>query len=361
MHFRKNMILNIKKKAILAAAFALSMGMLTGCGKTDLGEFTSKGYTAISSQSYVEALGYFEQALLSDEDTELVYRGRGLAFMGASEYEKALSAFKNALSNADMFPGDLEYDINHYMAVCYYKLGSYNEAISVYDAIVNLRPKDAEAYFQRGKMKLYINDLEGATADFDTAVGFNKKDYGVYLDVYETMNNCGYGDAANQYLDVLLSADVDDISAYNKGRMCYYQGDYKRSLTYLESARQTDDRNNPELITLLGDCYKKDGNYEFAAVIYSSYLDAVKDPAIYNQLGLCYIEQKNYSAALNAFQQGIEVQENNTCMQTLKHNEIVCYEYLQDYDTAKEKLSEFMTTYSSDPELEKELAFLTTR
>lgn len=348
-------------KKTLIAALSLAMGLLVACGKGDTAKLTTEGYEAISSQNYAKALGIFDNALTQEDDIEMIHRGRGLAFMGDGEYEKALSAFQTALANADMFPGQLEYDINYYMAVCYYKLGDYNEAISVYDAIVNLRANDADAYFLRGKMKLYVNDVEGATIDFDKAIDLNKKDYAMYLDVYEAMLERGYNNEANQYLDILMSADVSDISAYNKGRLCYYQGDYVRGYTYLETARQSEKQNDPELITLLGDCYKKEGNYQFAAVIYSSYLDTTPDPAIYNQLGLCYVEQKDYAAALTAFQNGIAVKENNTCLQTLKLNEIVCYEYLMDYTSAKEKLAEYMATYSSNELLDKEYAFLTTR
>ena len=58
---------------------------------------------------------------------------------------------------------------------------------------------------------------------------------------------------------------------------------------------------------------------------------------------------------------GQSVMENNTCMQSLKINEIACYEYLYDYETAKNKLAEYIDTYPITPELLKEYAFLSTR
>lgn len=350
------------KRPSLILATALSVVFLTACSSGKEGAYISQGYSDISSQNYVTSLESFDQALLADEDAELAHRGRGLAFMGAGEYEKALSAFQMALSSADMFPGDLEYDINYYMAVCYYKLGEYDKAIAVYDSIVDLRPKDANAYYLRGDMKLYVSDVDGAIEDFNKAISLNKKSYGMYIDIYQIMTEHGYADQANQYLDVVMSADTDDIGAYDKGRLCYFQGDYSRACTYLETARQADENKaSSELITLLGECYKKEGNYEFAAVIYSSYLEGIQDPAVYNQLGLCYIEQGDYQAALKAFQSGIDIRENNTCMQTLKLNEIVSLEYMGEYDSARDKLAEYMSTYPSDSTMEKEYTFLSTR
>ena len=347
-----------KYKLILVAAICGLV--LTGCGNKEIGKLTKAGYDAVTSQNYSEALEHFDEALLNGEPAEEVHRGIGLAYMGQGVYTRAITAFKDALSNADMTPGKEEYDINYYMAICYYKLGEYDEAISIYDAIIDLTPKDKQAYFLRGSMKLYLDDVEGAVSDFDHATKISKKDYGLYIDIYQVMLEHGYEEEALKYLDVVGSADNDDVSAYDKGRLCYFQGNYAQGQNYLENAR-SEGKVTAKLISLLGECYKKEGKFEYAAVVYSSYVETYNDPVIYNQLGLCYVEQGNYDMALTAFQNGIAIKENNTCMQTLLKNEIACYEYLQDYESAASKLEQYVSIYSSDEELEKEYAFLTTR
>ena len=349
-----------KKFLKFVLSVAMSAMLVSGCGSKNSSEYTDQGMSSLTIQNYSEALGFFDQAMLSGENPELIYRGMGLCYMGQGEYRKAISAFESALSNAGMFPGNLEYDINYYMAICYYKLGLYNEAISVYDAIAQLSPKDSEVYILRGTMKLYLSDVEHAMEDFDKAVSLEKNDYGMYIDVYQCMKDHGYESQGQKYLDVVMAADSDEISEYDKGRLCYFQGNYTQASVYLERAR-SEGNTSSELITLLGECYKRDEKYEFAAVIYSSYLENCADPIIYNQMGLCYVEQGDYNLALGAFQAGIAVQENNTCMQTLKLNEIACYEYLHDYDQAATKLAEYMATYQSNSDLEREYAFLTTR
>lgn len=340
---------------------SIMMFALTGCQK-GAGEasFVSLGMDAVIRMDYEDAFTQFDQALLAGEDEELVYRGIGLAYMGQQDYAKAVSAFRTALSYADMFPGELEYDINYYLAIAYYKLEMYDEAIAVYDGITALLPREQEAYFLRGTMKLYLDDVEGAVADFDMATSLDRNNYGLYLDAYESMQQHGYEEQAQNYLDVVLVADSRDISDYDKGRLCYFEGEYAQACNYLERAR-SDGEADAEMIALLGECYKLEGQYEYAAVVYGGYVETTPDPEIYNKMGLCYVEQGDYVSALAAFQAGSAIEENNTCLQVLLLNEIACYEYLYDFETAAVKLEEYLAIYPSTPELEKEYAFLTTR
>lgn len=350
------------RKKILFVMCIISLCIVTGCAAKPAATTGSlqKGLQAVASQEYMEALSCFEQAMLEKEDMEQVYRGMGLAYMGMGEYRRAVNAFQDALSYADMFPGALEYDINYYMAVAYYKLEEYDSAIAVYDAIIDLNPKDENAYFLRGSMKMFLSDVEGAIADFDTAVDLDAKNYGLYIDIYECMKQHGKEADAQKYLDVVLAVSSDEISDYDKGRLCYFQGEYAQGCNYLERAR-SEGNATAELITLLGECYQSEGKYEYAAVVYSSYVTEHADPLIYNQLGLCYVEQGDFASALSAFQAGIAIKENNTCIQVLRLNEIACYEYLLDFDSAEQKLAEYLAIYPADELLEKEYAFLTTR
>ena len=355
------MILNLHwyKRTGLVICSILCVSMM-GCSDKDEKKETDIGYDYILTQEYQNALEHFNIALQKGENQENLYRGMGLAYMGKKEYGKAVDSFKSALSCAGMFPGDLEYDINNYMAISYYKLEDFESAIKVYDGIIGMKPKDATAYFMRGTMELDKDDIENALLDFDKATEIKKNDYGQYIDVYACLKEHGHEAEGQKYIDVVMSADSADINDYDKGRLCYYRGDFAQGCNYLERAKELD-ATNLEVISLLSDCYKQTGQYEYAAVVYSSYLANKEDPDVYNRLGLCYIEQGDYSSALNAFQAGIAITENNTSMQTLMLNEVICYEHLGDFKTAKEKLSEYMSVYSADEIVKKEYAFLTTR
>lgn len=347
------------KRIRICIGALLACAILNGCGGKDA-LLTDKGMEALMQQDYKSAIASFEQAILAKENLEESYRGAGLAYMGIGDYEAAVNAFDKALSYAGMFPGDLEYDINYYMAIAYYKMDEYDAAISIYDAIIEMRPKDTNAYFLRGSMKLYLQEVDAAVSDFDQAVQLDSKNYSVYLDVYDCLKEHGYDAQAQGYLDQILLADSQGFDEYDKGRLAYYNGEYQKACNYLEHVRQQGEADE-KLIMLLGECYKLQGFYEYAAVVYDAYVSEVPDPEIYNQMGLCYVEQGNYAAALSAFQGGIAIKENNTCLQTLKLNEIACYEYMYEFDMAAQCMQEYLAVYPSNEALEKEYAFLTTR
>ena len=355
--------LNIKKKVVTGIAIAVCAAGLLGCGKDDESAL-SKGYGCVVSQEYASALNYFDNAISEGTDPELAYRGKGLAYMGRQEYGRAVSAFKTALTYAGLFPGDVEVDINYYLATCYYKLGEYDNALSVYDAIIDLKPKDAVSYYRRGTLKLNLNDTDGAVADFDKAVELTRSKQNKFtleLDIYSEMVKAGQSGPGETYLQHVLSeGSINDLTDYDKGRLSFYQGEYNQAINYLERARKNSDASI-EVISLLADCYKLTDQYDYASVIYNTFLSKEENPEVYNKLGLCYVEQGDYASALQAFESGIAIKDNNTCLQTLYLNEIACYEYLHQYSAAREKLEAYLEVYPSNSTLEKELAFLKTR
>lgn len=111
----------------------------------------------------------------------------------------------------------------------------------------------------------------------------------------------------------------------------------------------------------LGKAYAATGDYNYASSVYSNYLSKQgPDAEIYNQLGLCELAKKDYQKALEAFQAGKQI-EGNSLMQTLSFNEIVAYEYLQDYQKAAVLLNAYLQNYPDDQAAIREQQFLSTR
>ena len=68
----------------------------------------------------------------------------------------------------------------------------------------------------------------------------------------------------------------------------------------------------------------------------------------------------DYQAALDAFQAGLAI-EGNTVMQSLKFNEVVAYEYLGQFEAAKQAMQQYLNLYPDDEKAQRENIFLQTR
>ena len=72
------------------------------------------------------------------------------------------------------------------------------------------------------------------------------------------------------------------------------------------------------------------------------------------------MELGDYQAALEAFQSGMKLNDSQM-MQTLYYNEIVSYEYLQQYNQAIVSMEAYLEKYPDDAKALREYEFLKTR
>ena len=310
----------------------LILVILQGCGSNKPGENTKLGMTAVEQLKYDEALNYFVAATEAEENSVYVQRGMGLAYMGQTDYETALLCFQSALEQGGTKPEDIDYDMNYYMAVCYYKLERYEEALERYNAIIALRDKEVDAYVQRGVVLLKLNRHDEALADFNKAVALDKDDYSLYVDIFSALKENGYEAEAAEYLNLAMAEDDKKMSSYDKGRIYFYQENYTYARNYLEQARS-------------------DGN---------EYVAENPSAAIYNQMGLCYAAMEDYENARLSFEKGLNT-EGNSYRQELSYNRIVAYENLGDFESAKKYMKEYLKVYPDDERAQREYEFLQTR
>lgn len=344
-----------KGKVMLAVLALLSTLMLTGCGST---EITDEGMQLVQSLNYKDALAKFDEAESAGEDMRRIMRGRGIAYMGLTDYEQAVECFENALSSGTGFVQAMDYDMNYYMAAAYCKNGQYAEAEKTYDAILAMRDKEEDAYFLRGTVRLAQSDYDNAKQDFDKVISMDGKNYDRLIDIYQVMEHYGYGAAGQEYLNNALSAAESQMNSFDKGRIYYYLGQYQDAALLLEESRE---KGGAESALYLGRAYEAIGEYNYATNVYSSYIAKDNQNAeVYNQLGLCNMSRQDYQAALEAFQNGMQI-ENNGMMQTLAFNEIMAYEYLGEYQKAAVLINNYMTTYPDDDMAAREQGFLSTR
>ena len=341
--------------------FTISVVMLmfcVACGAKEKTDNISLGMEAVQNLAYEEALQYFNTALEEKEDERLVCRGMGLAYMGLSKYEDAIAYLEKALRLSDGSVQDIDYDINYYLATAYFKNGQTQDALQSYDAILALRPKEIEAYYLRGYVKLCGGNFESAKEDFDKTISLEPQNYDRLIQIYIALVDNGYREVGKEYLQQVIADNEKSISNYDLGRIYYYLEDYESAKNYLSQVKISSDY---EASLYLGRTYEALGDYNYASSIYNDYtLNDQSKAEIYNQLGLCRMQMQEYELALMAFQSAMNI-EGNEMMQTLKFNEIIAYEYMKEYKTAAALMSDYLKTYPDDEAAQRENLFLKTR
>ncbi|MCR5753678.1 MAG: tetratricopeptide repeat protein [Acetatifactor sp.] len=329
---------------------------LTGCGSDN--EKINDGMQLIKQLDYQGALEAFEEAAARSENERLIERGRGIAYMGLTDYEQAILSFQSSLAKSDGLIQEMDFDVNYYMAAAYIKSECPKEAKDIYDAILALRPEEKDALFLRGSVLLALDDYEDAKQDFDKLRLLEPANYDRLVEIYQVLADSGYKEAGQEYLQDALTTGESKMNSYDKGRIYYYLGEYQKAYLALEDARE---KGGAESYLYLGKAYEATGDYNYAASVYNNYLATNPQCAeIYNQLGLCEMARGNYEQALTALQNGMQV-ENCEIMQTLSFNEIVVYEYLGEYQKAAVLMDNYLKNYPDDEKAKREQIFLSTR
>lgn len=340
-----------------AAATVLAvMMLLAGCGTGN--EKVAQGMQAIAKLDYETAIASFEAAAEAGESSRLISRGLGIAYMGLTDYEQAIGCFEEALKNSGGLVENMDYDLNYYLAAAYVKNGQAEEAVKVYDAILAMKPEEADALFLRGNVYMTLDNYEAAKADFDKVIALESSNYDRLIQIYQVLENHGYKEAGQLYLHTAMDSGESKMGAYDKGRILYYLGEYQQACLALE---ETKEKGGAEAYLYLGRAYEATGDYNYASSVYNTYLSKDdSNPRIYNQLGLCEMAKEDYEKALQAFQAGKNI-EDNELLQSLSFNEIVAYEHMGEFDKARELMTVYLQQYPDDSSAGREYDFLSTR
>lgn len=333
----------------------LSVLLLTGCGKEKENPLQAV-YTAVEDMSYEEALEQLSTIETDRQNRQEVARLMGICHMGLGQYEEAVEALETALSFNDGFVREVDYDINQYLAVAYNNLGRFEEAEHVYAAIARLKPKDAGVQYAHGVTLLELGKYEESREAFDRAVSLDPTNYDCIINIYKAYYQFGYGDIGLEYVEEAMKNQTG-MSDYDRGRMLYHVGKYNEAVSALE---KTDKKSFTDASLYLGMSYEAMGDYNYAASVYNNGIENSTNPALYNQLGLCQMKRGAYAEALTAFQKGLEC-EDTSLQQQIRFNEAIAYEYLADFETARELLKAYLKDFPNDAEAQREYQFLKTR
>ncbi len=106
-------------------------------------EFYNKGLAFLWAEDYKKALSQFEEAVKNSPNFAKAYFQIGFCSNELGRNNKALEAFKHTIR---INPND---DVAHYnLGVVYQDLGRYDEAVDAYKHAIRINPDDSEAYYQ---------------------------------------------------------------------------------------------------------------------------------------------------------------------------------------------------------------------
>lgn len=118
----------------------------------------------------------------------------------------------------------------------------------------------------------------------------------------------------------------------------------------------------------LGFAYYEQQQFEEAAEELERALElgGEKTAEIYNLIGICAMNGKDYENAGKAFEQGIAMldshkDKSNAAMREMQYNLVICYENSRNWEKALQAAQRYMEAYPDDKEMAKELEFLQTR
>ncbi len=315
---------------------------------------------AYCAQGYYEkAIESFTQAVQLGDDLFYSYRGMGLAYNGLEEYDKAIENFNQAIEAVGTLDSSCRLDVIGYRAQAKTELGDYEGALEDYNQLIEVKYRLRDIYQLEGDVYLLMDDADQALHCYQECLNIDNRNYEGYLTMAESLKKA----EADEARQVVLNAALEVIP-YEAEDWCY------RGRIYLE-LDQTDEafsafeesynKGYSQAGYYLGYCYELQGKSDEAIHLYQEQLrHDSNDAQLYNQLASCMVRQGEYQDALILIEKGMQLASESQ-MADFLWNESICYEKMGDYDTAIEKLMNYLEQYPADKDAQKELAFLYSR
>ena len=217
--------------------------------------------------------------------------------------------------------------------------------------------------------KLNAGDYHGAIESFDQAFERSQKVVGEFeLDVLKYRADAETGaedyEAAAHTYEVLCQVEEEKPEYLYRLCMLYERMEaLDKALESYKKAyeKQPDNEMAADALLALGQGLTQNGRLEEAMELYTAAMNAgIQSGKLYNRMGVCELEAENYDQALGFFEKGMKSGDAEAKGELL-YNQAVVYEKKQDFAKALELLLQYSAEFGTNPEVEREIAFLRTR
>lgn len=240
--------------------------------------YVLQGDIALSVKDVGTACGYYEQAILFDEDCYDAYYKYANAYIGVNPQ---LSV--NMLQKLkEKHPTEIRVDRE--LANAYYQMGSYGKAKQVFDEYMQKGNPDVQDY-SRYSMLLYLNkdyaqslDMvnKGLAMEADNHLLKRLKMY----DLYETKAYTEGIQASDVFFADPNNPDYVYMDYLYRGRLYAANNEVDKAMVEFDKAMKADEKSeHPEIAKEVSEAQQKAQNYPEAIRFYQLYLDGMKDKA----------------------------------------------------------------------------------
>ena len=325
--------------------------------------YMNQGMARSELKLYDDAMASFNKALelmKRDKDIQLVHRAMGISLLYQGKYDEALESFDKALDGKDSRYSATEIDVLYYKAETQDKAGKYVDAVMTYTQIVDAE-KSADAYMLRGLEYVKVGDSTNAETDLRAAIKKDKKNYEIYLALYEALMDQNKTDDARSVLNEALElGGGKGADLVNQGKIYLKLGDLTMAGEKFQKAV-----DKGEISANLGmaelNMLKTPSDYTLACQYFETYLATVtNDAEAYNEYGLCLMSVGDYAKAEMIFTQGVAL-NNRLLDRTVSKNQIAAAERAGNWEKALEYINVYLEKYSDDSDAVREKTFIQTR
>ncbi len=128
-------------------------------------DFFNDGINYLSAREYEKATTAFTQAIERNPKDSAYYNNRAIAYMRSKKYSQAIQDLNRSI---EMRPNDFFAYSNR--GLVYTELKNYQNAIRDFSKAIELNPDDPIPYFNRGRVYTELGQREQAKQDYDRVI-----------------------------------------------------------------------------------------------------------------------------------------------------------------------------------------------
>lgn len=322
------------------------------------------GFTLIQLGELEQAKETFER-VISDKEIEIIkitnkkaYRGLGIAAYCGGQYELALEQFEQALSIQQ--EEELNTDLLLYKSSALELLGRLEEAVAIYEELLEKGIETAGLYRTRGNLYRKQGEYEKSLEDYEKAISMSAKDFSTYLGKFSALKELKREGEAVEVLKRAEELPVNsDADLFDLAQVHFYQENFAAAKIEFE---QVLEKGFVQAKYFLSELALLDGDFEGARTLLEEYLSDGRagTATMYNQLLVCCLEVGDLEAA-GEYLEKAKTLSDASIRQELARNEVAYLEYSGEFEEALDKMERYLVIYPEDEQAQKDLIFLKTR